>query len=537
MDFKHTYLYKHYVVFVGVMILLVGSILAWIANARLESFHQYHFNISHESAKGVEKQVAFYISEKQRMVNVFAKQQIDLIQALASDPNNDDLRVKLGRLLKHYFPDQFAFSIANNIGEPLFENFDGLIKELCLADIQQFSKKDDAYHPYIHPNSEGYHFDIMVRYGEGNSKDGKTGIFFVSFRADLMGDIIKSIQSHSHQLMLILPQQDNLIEVIADGARNHWDRNDYRLSKEELARISMRHNIAGTRWQVIDFHNPDLHSNYRINLAIESVGIFLVFLTVALLLVFRLMKEEQQREFAEKQKKALMGVVSHEFRSPAAVIKTALDLVAEGDAGEVSEEVKTYIDIASKSTSRLLLLVNDFLDIQKIESGNLQFNKEKVQLSKVVTEAISVNKLYAEQFSACYELKEPLANDIVSCDAHRIEQVLTNFLSNAAKYGGDNDTIEVSVTRIGKQLRVSVSDHGPGIPKKFQPHVFEAFAMTNAPKKAQDKDVQSSGLGLSIAKAIIEQHNGKIGFITSTNKDVAAESETGTTFWFELPVI
>ena len=157
----------------------------------------------------------------------------------------------------------------------------------------------------------------------------------------------------------------------------------------------------------------------------------------------------------------------------------------------------------------------------------------------MVTDAVIRNKLYAEQFSTRYVLKEPLANDSVLCDEHRIEQVLTNFLTNAAKYGGEGDAIDVAVTRAGMQLRVSVSDHGPGIPKDFQPRVFEKFAMAHAPKKAQknDQKVKSSGLGLSIAKAIIEQHGGTLGFTTKTDVDGDTESATGTTFWFELPVL
>lgn len=532
MDCSRIFACKNYVVFVGLMILLVASMLSWITSARLEAFHQYHLDIGHESISGVNKQVAHYVNEKQRMVKLFAEEHIDRIRALASDPNNDALKEDLGILLTRYFPDRFAFSIADNSGEPLFEDFDGLVSELCLSDVKEFSKDRHVYHPYIHPNTEGYHFDIMVRYDEGSEKEG---IFFVSFLADVLGNIINSIQSPNHQIMLILPQRDNLIEVIAEGARNHWARDDYRLSEGELMRISMRHDVPGTRWQVIEFHNSELHENYRNKLILESIGIFLIFIFIAVQLVIRLRKEERQREYVQEQKKVLMGVVSHEFRSPASVVTCALDLIADSGVGKANSDVKKYIDLASSSAERLLLLVDDFLDIQKIESRSLEFNKQKSRLRSVVADAVEQNKLYGKQFSVHYELKKPLANDDVFCDENRIGQVLTNFLSNAAKYGGENDTIEVAVKRVGKRLRVSVRDHGPGIPKDFQSRVFEAFAMAHAPKKelTNDQKVKSSGLGLSIAKAIIEHHGGSIGFDTKTDP----QSATGTTFWFELPVI
>lgn len=509
------------------MILLVAGILGWIVNARLDAFQQYHHNIGHESLIGVEKQVAFYIAEKQRMVELFAHDHIEQIRGLVANPDNDALHEKFGKELTRYFPDRFAFTVTDNDGTPRFEDFDGLISGLCLSDVKQFSASGLIYHPYIHPNSEGYHFDIMVHYSEGENE----GIFYVSFLADVLSNIINSIQAPDHQIMLVLPQREDLIEVIAEGARNHWVRDDYRLSAEEHARIYLRRDIKGTRWQAIDFHRAGLHTSYRNKLLTESILIMLVFITIALLLVIRLRREELQRESAEQQKQALMSVVSHEFRSPTSVIKSALDLIAESDAGGVNIDSKQYIDIALSNTSRLLLLVDDFLDIQKIESGNLKFNKQECQLSSVVTDAVEVNKLYADRFAVHYELKKPFANELVYCDKHRIEQVLTNFLSNAAKYGGNNDTIEVAVTRMDNHLRVSVTDHGPGIPKKFQSRVFEKFAMAYAPKK--DQKVKSSGLGLSIAKAIIEQHEGTIGFDTETDTQL----KTGTTFWFELPIL
>lgn len=519
---------KNYVIFVVILILLLAGILAWIANARLEAFHKYHHDLSHESVGGVERQVAFYVAEKRRTVAQFAQDHFKLIHNLASHPNNDKLHAKLSKTLTRHFPDHFAFSVANKSGTPLFEDFDGLIGELCLSDIKKFSTAKQSYHPYIHPNIEHYHFDIMVRYG----KNGEEGVFFVSFLADVLGNIINSIQSPGHRIMLIQPQREDIIEVVAEGARNKIDRDDYRLSAEERSNISMRHNVKGTNWQAIDFHDTKLHARYRNKLIVESCIIFLVFVTIALLLVIRLVREERHRELAEEQKKALMAMVTHEFRSPVAVIKTSLDLVLGGSLGKISVDTKEFLDIGLNSTSQLLLLVDDFIDIQKLESGNLKFNMQESQLSHVVTDIVSNNKLYAKRFSCHYELKEPLANDLVLIDKRRIGQVLTNILTNAAKYGGEKDTIKVSVTRIGKQLRVSVSDHGAGIPQKFQSHVFEQFAMAYVPQK--DQTVNSSGLGLTIAKAIIEQHGGTIGFDTDTDTQ---SGTSGTTFWFELPIL
>jgi len=512
---------KNYVIFVILLTLLVAIVLFWTGVERLIAFHQYHQDISHSSVFGVENQVAASIESKNHMVAIFAKEHLRLIRALAKNPQNDGLHDKLDRLLSAHFPDHFAFTVTDKSGTPRFEDFDGFVSQLCLNDIKKFASSREQYLPYIHPNTEGYHDDVMVTYGDR----GVEGIFFVSFLADYLGEILKSIEAPGHKLMLIYPQRKDLIEVVDKGARNHIIRNDYRLKESEKRNILTRHDIAGTHWQVVDFHDPDLFVDYRNNILMESVFILLIFSVVGGVCIVRLHKEEQQRELAEAQRETLMSVVSHEFRSPASVIKSALDMIRDGDVGEVNKDVRKYIDMAANNTSRLLYLVNDFLDLQKMEAGHLNFDKKKTRLSDVVQRAIENNKLFAEKVQASLNLNRPVAEGNVVCDANRIEQVLTNLITNAVKYGKAKDEIEITVQRVGNSLRVNVTDHGPGIPEEFRSRVFEKFAMAHV---AQDPKVKGSGLGLTISKAIIENHGGKIGFDTELNDR--------TTFWFELPV-
>ena len=445
-------LVKNYVVFFVLLILLLTAVLGWFANIRLKAFHRYHMDIARESVKGVEKQVAFYISEKRRLVELFVHDHIEQIRQLVNHPDDDAIHDQFGRILSRHFPDRFAFSIADINGQPLFEDFDGLVSELCLSDIKSFAKAKREYHPYIHPNSEVYHFDIMVRYG----KDGNEGIFFVSFLAKVLGNIVLSIQSPDHETMLVLPQRNDLIEVVAGGARNKLIRNDYRLSDLERNRIITRHKIDGTEWEVIDSHDSGIYSDYRNKLIIESFVIFLVFTTIAAFFAVRLRSEERQRETVEAEKQAMMSTVSHEFRSPVAIIKSALDLIADGDAGHISSDTRKYLDMALISTRRLLSLVDDFLDIQKMQSGSLTYDKQEVQLASVVADAVHRNELYADQYAVKYKLSEPLAVDRVMCDVNRIEQVMTNLLTNAAKYGAENDEITIAVEKIADRLRVSI---------------------------------------------------------------------------------
>jgi signal transduction histidine kinase len=269
-----------------------------------------------------------------------------------------------------------------------------------------------------------------------------------------------------------------------------------------------------------------MDNNYRNRLIAEATGIMSIFIVIGVAAVIRLRREEFHRELAERHKEELMSVISHELRTPASVVKSALDLVMAGDAGDISVDTRHYLGMAATNTSRLLLLVNDFLDLQKLESGHLPFNKSLEPISGIVRRAVDNNAIYAEQFGVSYQLNDMSENSTVNCDAHRIEQVLTNLLSNAAKYGGQNDIVNVTISRLDERVKIEVTDHGSGIPREFQSRVFEKFAMA---KQGDRKEVNSSGLGLSIAKAIVNQHGGTIGFTSEINK--------GTTFHFDLPLV
>ena len=511
---------KAYFWFVVVIISLTAIFLMWSLSGRIEDHNEYHHFIAMESASGVADEVSRFVGERNRLVQVFADQHLDAIRAVAGAPQDEKYYQQLSRLIKEYFPGHFAFTVANSDGIPLFEDFDGLVADSCRADIKSFTEKQ-YYHPYIHPNYEGYHFDVMTNFGDGE------GVLFISFRADILGAILRAAQTSGHQLMLTYPALSDLIEVISEGARNHIVRNDYRLSGQEKMRVLVNVPVPGTRWDAVDLSEPGLFSSYRDRLYREAVIIFTIFLIAGIVMVRRLRREELQRETLEMQKQELMGVISHEFRTPAAAIHGALELISRGTSGPINSDMKHLVDMASNNTLRLLTLVNDFLDIQKYESGKLNIDKRACELRPILDKAIKSNKIYADQFDVTFSLNDTTSGVKTNCDPIRIEQVLANLLSNAAKYGATNDVIEILVSKPNPEtVRVSVIDHGEGIPEHIQERVFEKFVMARTEKNGK---VRSSGLGLSISKAIIEQHGGHIAFETRRRE--------GTTFYFELPIV
>jgi len=231
-----------------------------------------------------------------------------------------------------------------------------------------------------------------------------------------------------------------------------------------------------------------------------------------------------ERMEVERMKSEVISTVSHELRSPLTSILTALALITGGDTGELPEQAMRMADIAYRNSERLLRLINDMLDLKKIEAGKMEFHLEPLELALIVEQTIDANSVYAEKLDAKFVLEDASPGIKVNADASRLMQVLTNLLTNAAKFSRPNDAIVISVSRHDDTARVAVTDHGPGIPKEFQDRIFQKFeqAKSNGTCKSA-----GTGLGLSIAKVFVERMGGQIGFET--------ETDVGTTFYFDLP--
>jgi len=230
------------------------------------------------------------------------------------------------------------------------------------------------------------------------------------------------------------------------------------------------------------------------------------------------------RQEIDRLKSEFITTVSHELRTPLTSIRGSLGLLAGGAAGEIPHSAMKMVDIAYKNSERLTRLVNDILDIERIEAGKLAFQLTSLDLTGLVEQVLEVNSGYGEQFGVTFVLTGRVAGARVQGDADRLTQVLTNLLSNAAKFSPTGGTVEVAVTRQEQLLRVSITDHGLGVPAAFRTRIFGKFAQADGSTSRQNG---GAGLGLSIAKAIIERHGGRIDY-TSTPKQ-------GATFFVDLP--
>ena len=231
----------------------------------------------------------------------------------------------------------------------------------------------------------------------------------------------------------------------------------------------------------------------------------------------RLEQERLQADF--------ISMVSHELRSPLTSIKGSMGLLLSKAAGQLPPKAEGLLEIAHRNADRLVLIINDILDMEKISSGRLDFELETADLSELVAESLRANATAHQRFGLqikCHGVDTPT---YIETDANRIIQVLTNLMSNAAKFSKPGGTVEISVDKTPESVCVSVRDEGMGIAPEDQHKIFQRFAdMANSDRATKG----GTGLGLSICKAIVEGLGGTIDFVSKEGR--------GTTFTFTLPV-
>lgn len=242
-------------------------------------------------------------------------------------------------------------------------------------------------------------------------------------------------------------------------------------------------------------------------------------------LVSVLVRDITERKRIEKMKNEFVSTVSHELRTPLTSIRGGLGLLAGGAVGELPPQAQEIISVANRNAESLLLLVNDILDMQKIETGELEMDFEMLEVIPFLHQAIEGNKAYADQFSVAIVLKPYDEEVFLRANKDRLMQVMANLISNAVKFSNENGVIEVSVSKPEDNVvRISVTDHGLGIAKEFYPTIFDKFTQQDS---SDTRQKGGTGLGLSISEAIIENHGGEISFTSSVGE--------GSTFYFDLP--
>lgn len=234
--------------------------------------------------------------------------------------------------------------------------------------------------------------------------------------------------------------------------------------------------------------------------------------------------DASERQRHERMKNEFVSTVSHELRTPLTSIAGALALLVGGAAGALPEPTLRLLTIAHKNSERLVRLINDILDIEKIEAGEVVFDLKRVDAGALVGQAIEANRSFAEGFGVRVVFAGDASPADVRADSDRLLQVVTNLLSNAVKFSSRGQEVAVSIAAQDETVRISVRDRGPGIPEDFRSRIFEKFAQADA---ADARLKGGTGLGLSIVKQIMLRLGGEVGFEDAPGG--------GTVFYVTIP--
>lgn len=234
----------------------------------------------------------------------------------------------------------------------------------------------------------------------------------------------------------------------------------------------------------------------------------------------------KELETLDHAKDEFISMVSHELRTPLTAIYGSLSLLVNNKAGGLTDKQQNMVEISHRNTERLLSLVNDILDIAKLESGRFDLNIEELNIGELLEKSIELNEQYCKGCETNITLNLSGHKDImISGDEQRILQVMSNLISNAAKFTHDSDTIEINLDIDNDYATVDVTDHGPGISINQQDLLFTKFKQLDG---QVNNKLPGSGLGLNISKNIIELQHGTMSFESTPN--------IKTTFSFKLPL-
>lgn len=235
-----------------------------------------------------------------------------------------------------------------------------------------------------------------------------------------------------------------------------------------------------------------------------------------------------ERKRLESSKDEFISSVNHELRTPLTSINGALSLIEGGAFGELEPKLSNTVTIAKRNSERLMALVNDILDVQRILSGKLNLDVHELNADTLMEAAIAENQSYAEQQEVVLKAEDMGegrgdGGNILG-DEYRLMQVMRNLISNAVKFSPAESEVTLSAVANGETVRFSVKDQGPGISEEFRSQIFGRFAQADA---SDTKEKGGTGLGLNISRGIVEEHGGTIGF--------DCPDDGGTVFYFDIP--
>ncbi len=270
-------------------------------------------------------------------------------------------------------------------------------------------------------------------------------------------------------------------------------------------------------------------STYMIARRYDNPEIVIISVSIISIIIFvvgsSIIKGVEQIAKASIMKSEFVSVVSHQLKSPLTGMRWSLELLRGGKIGELNDKQSDYLKSTYENVSRMIRLVNDLLDVSRIENEGIKMIPQKISFGKTVEDVVNELEFFAKANNTQIKFKSEDSIPKVYVDPTRARMVVQNLIDNAIKYSSMKGDVEIELLKKGNFVCCRVHDSGVGIPEKEQKKVFNKFFRSNNVTK---KQTVGTGLGLYIAKAIIESSGGKIGFTSEEGK--------GSVFWFTLPI-
>lgn len=270
--------------------------------------------------------------------------------------------------------------------------------------------------------------------------------------------------------------------------------------------------------EIIIKENVNLDSDPYTNQHSRIISRLLYFINI---MTKELEEQNQELKSLIEQKNEFLGIAAHDLRNPAGLIRGFSELLAE----KAENESKDFTDIINKESSKMLNLIDDLLDISKIEAGKLDLKREDIEYNAFIEKNIKLNVFLAQKKRIQIINETDISDQALFIDPGKIDQVLNNLIGNAIKYSYPDSTIRIKVLKEKNQIKTEIIDYGQGIPEKEIDGIFYPFKKTSIRPTSGEP---SHGLGLAIVKKIVEGHNGQVG--------VNSEFGKGSVFYFTLPI-
>lgn len=306
------------------------------------------------------------------------------------------------------------------------------------------------------------------------------------------------------------------------------------LSKQELARTDFGNIFSAFSDEDREYYLEDVETHGHVgpvevefvsgqNKHYAIINSLLVDIPGGMPIIWTILQDITEQKRIERLKSEFIAVVSHELRTPITAMIGSLGIITSGAFGPLGDKQKMLLDMAQKNAVRLKSMVNDILDSEKLEAGELAVDLTEVDLVKLAQDTVTEFRSYCADRNIEVNLQTELPSAVAHADSMRISQIMLNLLSNAAKYSPENSEVTVNLSQTDENYSIAITDRGVGIPEEALDRLFERFYQVDSTDK---RAKQGTGLGLSICQALAIAHGSRI--------EVASEVGKGSTFSFKL---